>query len=109
MVTSHEEIRHDSDKKRENQGSQDFRRGGDKKASCGYHGRKGKHKSPEDCPAWRKRCGKCGKKNHFAKVYKQATTELHQLEYSEVLFSNKSTYIIEEEAIGRRSDWWHLY
>ena len=47
-------------------------------------GRKGKHKSPEDCPAWGERCGKCGKKNYFAKVCKQkATIQLHQLEYSE--------------------------
>ena len=52
----------------------------------------------EDCPAWGGRCGKCGKKNHFAKVYKQkASTQLHQLEYSEESSSNESTYIIKKE------------
>ena len=61
----------DSDRKRDNQGRQDFKRGGDKKASCGYCGRKGKHNSLEDCPAWGERCGKCGKKNHFAKDCRQ--------------------------------------
>ena len=61
----------DSDRKRDNQGRPDFRRGGDKKASCGYFGRKGKHKSLEDRPAWGEKCGKCGKKSHFAKACKQ--------------------------------------
>ena len=32
----------DSDIKKDNQGRQDFKKGGDKKASCGYCGRKGK-------------------------------------------------------------------
>ena len=68
------------------------------KASCGYCGRKGKRKSPEVCPAWGERCGKCGKKNHFAKVCKQkASIQLHQLEYSEESSSNESTHSIEEE------------
>ena len=88
----------DSDRKRDNQGRQYFRRVGGKKAPCGYCGRKGKHKSPEDCPAWGERCGKCGKKNHFAKVFKQkASTQLYQLEYSEDSTNIESTYIIEEE------------
>ena len=88
----------DSDRKRNNQGRQDFRRDGDKKASCWYCERKGKHKSPEDCPAWGERCGKSRKKNHFAKVYKQKVTpQLHQLEYSEESSITESKYIIEEE------------
>ena len=83
------------DKKRDNQGKRDFRRGADKKAPCGYCRRKGKYKIQEDCPAWGERCGKYGKKNHFAKVCGQkATTKLRQLEYSEESYSNESTYII---------------
>ena len=57
---------------------------GDKKASCGYCGRKGKHMSPDDFSACAERCGKRGKKNHFARVCKQkATSQLHELKYSE--------------------------
>ena len=70
----------DSDKKRGNQGRRDFIRGGDKKASYGYCGKKGKHKSPGDCPIWGERYCKCGKKNLFAKVCNQkAAIQLHQL------------------------------
>ena len=89
--------KNDSDKKRDNQGKQDFWRGGNKKASCGYCGRKGKHRPPEACLTWGERCEKWGKNNHFAKVCKQRTTALHQLQYSEESSSNESTYIIGEE------------
>ena len=52
----------------------------------------------EGCPEWAERCGQFGKKNHFAKVCKQKTTnQLHQLEYSEESSSNESTFIMEEE------------
>ena len=94
---SQEDQKNDSEKKRDNQGRQDFWRGGNKKASCGYCGRKGKHRTPEACLTWGERCEKWGKNNHFAKVCKQRTTTLHQLEYSEESSSHESTYIIEEE------------
>ena len=43
-------------------------------------GERGNIKYPEDCAAWGEICGKCGKKNHFPKVFRQkATTQLHQI------------------------------
>ena len=41
-----------------------FRGGGEKKASCRYFRKRGKHKFSEDCPE----CSKCGEKNHFGRI-----------------------------------------
>ena len=72
-------------------GRWDFRRDGGNKASFGYYGRKGKHKSTEDWPTWGERCGK---KNHFTQVCTQkATTQLYQQEYLEESSSNESTLL----------------
>ena len=86
----------DSDRKRDDQGRWDSRRGGDKKASSEYSGEKGKHKTPEDYQSWGERCGNCEKKNHFTKVCRQNTrNKLHQLQYWEESSSNESKYIVE--------------
>ena len=70
-------------------------------------------KTQEDCEAWVERCGKCGKKNRFAKAFRQkATTKLRQLEYSEESHSNESIYITQEEVANfetKKSDVWRLY
>ena len=98
MVTSHEEIRKmiqtEKEKIKEDKISEKVET---RKHLVDTVGERG-NITPQDCPAWGERCGKRRKKNHFAKVCKQkATTQLHQLEYSEESSSNESTYIIEEE------------
>ena len=35
----------------------------------------GKHMSKEKCPAWRETCGKCKKRNHFARVCQSRSSQ----------------------------------
>ena len=39
-------------------------------SSCRYCGKTQWHSSKEDCPAWGRKCNKCGKQNHFSNVCK---------------------------------------